>query len=75
MKSQNAELEMRVTSRKHELITEIIEHKKNSSRYGSAEAIDRIKHHLSELTHILKTDKWTDLNAGARLRLAEWVAK
>lgn len=75
MKRKNDDLEAQVSNRKHQLITEIIEHKKNSSRYGSAEAIDRIKHHLSELTHILKTDKWTDLNAGARLRLAEWVAK
>ena len=47
MKHPADELEMRVASRKQDLITEIIEHKKNSSRWGAAEAIDRIGAHLS----------------------------
>lgn len=75
MKRQREDLETRVENRKRQLITEIIEHKKNSSRYGAAEAIDKIKHHLSELSQILKADEWTDLSAGARLRLAAWVAR
>jgi len=75
MKRQPDNLETRVANRKHQLITEIIEHKKNSSRFGAAEEIDKIKHHLSELSQILKADEWTDLSAGARLRLAEWVAR
>ena len=69
------DLEMRVTNRKRQLITEIIEHKKNSSRFGAAEAIARINHHLVELSQILKADKWPQLTAGARLRLDEWVAR
>jgi malate/lactate dehydrogenase len=75
MKRRPDDLETRVTNRKRQLITEIIEHKKNSSRYGAAEAIDKINHHLSELSQILKAAAWTDLSAGARLRLAEWVAR
>ena len=69
------DLEMRVANRKLELITEIIEHKKNSSRYGAAEAIDKIKHHLSELSQILKAHEWPKLSAEARLRLVDWVAR
>jgi prephenate dehydrogenase len=75
MKRQPDNLETRVANRKLQLITEIIEHKKNSSRFGAAEAIDKIKHHLSELSQILKADEWTNLSAGARLRLAQWVAR
>ena len=73
--SSNADLETRVANRKRQLITEIIEHKKNSSRSGAADAIDRLKSHLSELGLILKNDDWASLSAGARLRLAEWVAR
>jgi hypothetical protein len=69
------DLEAKVAERKLELITEIIEHKKNSSRFGAAEAIDKLKHRLSELSHIMKADAWTDLSAGTRLRLAEWIAR
>jgi len=75
MNDRPDDLETQVASRKRQLITEIIEHKKNSSRYGAAEAIDKINHHLSELSQILKAATWTDLSAGARLRLAEWVAR
>ena len=75
MKRRPDDLETRVASRKRQLITEIIEHKKNCSRSGAAEAIDRINHHLSELSQILSSGKCTDLGAGARLRLAEWVAR
>lgn len=75
MKRVSEDLETRVTNRKHQLIMEIIEHKKNSSRFGAAEAIDRLKHQLSELSQILKADEWTNLSAGTRLRLAEWIAR
>lgn len=73
MKRQGDDLETRVASRKSQLITEIIEHKKNSSRYGAAEAIDRIRHRLSELSQIMSAGE--SLSAGARLRLAEWAAR
>ena len=69
------DLETRVASRKLQLVTEIIEHKKNCSRYGAAEAIDKIKDHLSELREILKAREWSQLSAEARLRLADWVAR
>ena len=75
MKRQHDTLETRVAERKRELITEIIEHKKNSSRYGAAEAIDKIKLHLSELPQILKTGEYSNLGEGTRLRLLEWIAR
>ena len=75
MKRKADDLETRVANRKLELVTEIIEHKKNSSRYGAAEAIDKIKLHLSELTEIVKTHEWRQLSAQARLRLVDWVAR
>lgn len=69
------DLESRVAHRKHELITEIVEHKKNSSRSGAAGAIHRINHHLAELSDILKAGGWTKLDADARSRLGEWVTR
>jgi hypothetical protein len=75
MKLRADDLETRVANRKRELITEIIEHKKNSSRSGAAEEIDRLKYHLSELTQILKTEPWARLSAAARQRLADWVTR
>ena len=75
MKRQPDNLETRVANRKHQLITEIIEHKKNSSRSGAADDIHRISNHLSELSQIMKAEGWTSLSAGARLRLVDWVAR
>ena len=75
MKRGPDDLEARVASRKRELITEIIEHKKNSLRSGAGEAIDKIKHQLSELSQILNANEVAHLGAGARLRLAQWVAR
>ena len=71
-------LEARVTARKAELIAEIVEHKKNSSRVGAAEAVDRLKARLSELAHIVKegvVDGWPNVGPKARTRLDEWMAK
>jgi prephenate dehydrogenase len=76
--SRPPDLEARVTARKDELIAEIIEHKKNSSRVGAAEAIDRLKARLSELAHIVKegiVDDWANLGPKARTRLDAWIAK
>ena len=72
------DLEARVESRKRELIAEIIEHKKNSSRQGAAEAVDRIKARLSELAHLVKegvADGWANVNPRAALKLDEWIAR
>lgn len=69
---------MQVSTRKAELIAEIIEHKKNSSRVGAAEAIDRIKGRLAELAHIVKegvVDGWANIGPKARTRLDEWMVK
>jgi len=71
-------LETRVTARKAALIAEIIEHKKNSSRMGAAEAVDRLKARLSELAQIVKegvVDGWTNVGPKAKTRLDEWMAK
>jgi uncharacterized circularly permuted ATP-grasp superfamily protein len=69
------DLEALVANRKRQLIAEIIEHKTNSSRFGAAEAIDKIKLHLSELAQIIKKDDWATLSEGTRQRLAEWIAR
>ena len=72
------DLETRVENRKRELISEIVEHKKNSSRPGATEQINRIKARLSELARIVKegvVDGWANVGPAARLRLDEWVAK
>ena len=71
-------LETRVENRKRELISEIVEHKKNSSRAGAAETIDRAKARLSELAHIVKevvVDGWANLGPSATLKLEEWIAR
>ena len=75
MKRKTDDLETRVANRKLQLISEIIEHKKNSSRYGAAEAVDRIKQHLSELSQIVKAGERSTLGEGTRLRLLEWMAR
>jgi hypothetical protein len=75
MKRKPDDLEMRVADRKRQLITEILEHKKSSLRFGAAEEIRRINRHLSELSDILKAEEWTKLSSATRLRLAEWIAR
>ena len=76
--STPTDLETRVENRKRELISEIVEHKKNSSRAGAAEAIDKAKARLSELAHIVKegvVDGWANVGPSAKLKLDEWMAK
>jgi hypothetical protein len=78
MRSQQPDLETRVTNRKLDLISEIIEHKKNSLRFGAAAEIDRIKARLSELAGIVKTgvaDGWNNVDPQARVRLDAWLAR
>ena len=73
-----SDLETRVTYRKQLLISEIVEHKKNSCRAGAAESVDKIKDRLSELAHIMKGDVaggWANVGPSATLRLEEWIAK
>ena len=72
--SKPTALEVRVETRKRELIAEIIEHKKNSSRFGAGEAVDRIKDRLSELAHIVR-EGWANVDPKSRVRLDEWLAK
>lgn len=74
----SSDLEKRVENRKRELISEILEHKKNSSRFGAADEVEKIKSRLAELTHILKdalTDGWANLAPGAKTRLDAWIAR
>jgi hypothetical protein len=71
-------LETRVLARKAELIAEIIEYKKNSSRSGAAEAIDRIKVRLADLAQIVKdgvVDDWANVGPKAKLQFDEWLAR
>jgi hypothetical protein len=73
MKPASDDLETRVANRKRQLISEIIEHKKNCSRSGAAEAIGKLTSHLSELSQIMSAG--AELGAGAKLRLADWVTR
>jgi len=76
--SPAASLETRVENRKQDLISEIIEHKKNSSRAGAAAAIDTIKARLSDLAYIVKqdlVDGWANVAPSAKLKLDEWIAR
>lgn len=75
VKRPSDDLETRIANRKRELITEIVEHKKNSSRYGAAEAIDKITQHLSELSQIMSANQSSPRSEGTRLRLVEWMAR
>ena len=72
------DLESRVAYRKQELIAEVLEHKKNSSRSGAADEVDKIKARLTELAQIVKegvVDGWANVGPRARLKLDEWIAK
>ena len=72
------DLEARVANRKLELIAEIIEHKKNSSRFGAAAEIDRIKARLADLAVILKesvVDGWGNVGSSGRDTLDQWLAR
>jgi hypothetical protein len=72
------DLEIRVENRKRELISEILEHKKNSSRAGAADAIERAKARLSDLARIVKVgvvDGWANIGPAAKLSLDEWMAR
>ncbi len=78
LRAPTLDLETRVANRKQELISEILEHKKNSSRVGAAEAIARIKSRLSDLTYIVKggvVDGWANVRPSAKLELDEWIAR
>jgi hypothetical protein len=75
---QPPDLETRVANRKRELIAELVEHKKNSSRAGAVAAVDKLKLRLTELAHIVKesvVDGWSNVGPSATLRLDEWIAK
>lgn len=72
------DLETRVENRKRELISEIVEHKKNSSRAGAADGIERAKARLAELAHIMKhgvTGGWAKVRPDAKIRLGEWMTR
>jgi hypothetical protein len=73
-----SDLELRVENRRRELISEIVEHKKNSSRACAADAIDRAKARLTELGHIVKAgaiEDWANMHPDTKLRLDEWIAR
>ena len=78
MIAQQTALEIRVMSRKLELISEINEHKKNSCRAGAGEAVERIKARLSDLAFIMNygvVDGWANVGRQTEIRLDEWIAR
>ena len=75
--SARPDVEARVADRKHQLIVELIEHKK-SSRVGAPYAIGQLEARLSDLAHIVKhdvVDGWTHMSPGAKRRVEEWIAR
>jgi len=70
------DLENRIAARKADLIAEIIEHKRNSSRGRAAEEIDRIGTQLSELAQIVRESLgggWKNVDSKAKVRLTRWL--
>jgi hypothetical protein len=70
------DLESRVTSRKRELIEELIEHKKKSGQ--PAEMVDTIKRRLSELEELIKqnvAEGWDHVSPVARSKFDLWIAQ
>jgi hypothetical protein len=73
-----SDLETRVALRKRDLMSELVEHKKNSSRFSSTAAMERIRGRLSELAHIIKEgvgDDWAHVGPGAKRKLEYWITK
>ena len=68
------DLETRVSTRKSELIAELIEYKKGS-RLDAAEAIDRIRDRLADLARIVKDSGNGVFDDRARTRLTTWMAR
>lgn len=72
------DLQIRVERRRRDLISEIVEHKKNSSRAGAADAIDRGTQRLADLARIVKSgvvDGWAALGPDAKRALDEWMSR
>lgn len=73
-----SDLQTRVEHRRRALIAEIVEHKKNSSRAGAAEAIDKAKTRLAELARLVGRvvgDGWAHATPDVRLALDEWLVR
>jgi hypothetical protein len=73
-----SDLQARVESRKRELISELVEHKKNSSRFGAADEVTKLKARLDELANIVKGvvgSGWANVAPSARVRLDAWMAR
>ena len=69
-------LETRVTSRKQELIAEIVE-LKLGSRLDAVKTIDRLKARLTELAIIVNegvVNGWANVGARTRRKLDAWIA-
>lgn len=73
------DLETRVANRRRDLVAEIVDYKKNSSRAGSAPAIDKIQERLTELADIVRhgnvNDDWAGVSPNTRQKLEDWIAR
>lgn len=72
----NESLESRVTRRKHELISELHEHKRNSSRGAAMGEVERLKLRLSDLEQIVKHRLgagWANVDASTAVQLDAWI--
>lgn len=77
-KRTGPDLEARITSRKREMILEIIEHKKNPSRFGASVAVDSLKARLTDLADIVRdgvTNGWASLAPHTQVQLDAWLAR
>lgn len=72
-----SDLETRVANRKQVLMSELVEHKKNSSRESATAAIGRIRDRLSELAQIVNEGvvDWGAVGPSATRKLEYWITK
>jgi hypothetical protein len=73
----SSDLATRVANRKQDLMSELVEHKKNSSRESATASISRIRDRLSELAHIVKEGviDWGSVGPNATRKLEYWITK
>ena len=76
-KPSTPDLETRVANRKHELIAELVEHKK-SSRAGAPYAISQLTVRLTDLATLVKegvANGWANVDVRATVKLDAWIAR
>jgi len=74
---QPADLQSRISMRRAELI-KVLAELKTDNRGGAAEARDKLKARLSELSHVVKwgvADGWASVGEAVAEKLEQWLAE